>query len=157
MQKRIQKWKRFLAIFLMGAMLLTNDYGLTSVFAEETGSNTGNTRAGGAATNIELNADVLINNDDGVVDAGEKFQYQLQYTVPNLESGSGQYTGAMLMFYLPEYVHLVTDKDGKTVSVSKSTSTDKVTLTLPTGKNLEKDDNRIGALKNTPIIWRSLA
>ncbi len=35
----------------------------------------------------------------------------------------------------------VTDKDGKTVSVSKSTSTDKVTLTLPTGKNLEKDDN----------------
>ena len=115
MQKRIQKWKRFLAIFLMGAMLLTNDYGLTSVFAEETGSNTGNTRAGGAATNIELNADVLINNDDGVVDAGEKFQYQLQYTVPNLESGSGQYTGAMLMFYLPEYVHLVTDKDGKPI------------------------------------------
>ncbi len=35
----------------------------------------------------------------------------------------------------------VTDKDGKTVSVSKSTGTDKITLTLPTGKNLEKDDN----------------
>ena len=31
----------------------------------------------------------------------------------------------------------VTDKDGKTVSVSKSTGTDKVTLTLPTGKTLE--------------------
>lgn len=35
----------------------------------------------------------------------------------------------------------VTDKDGKTVTVSKSTSTDKVTLTLPTGKNLATDDN----------------
>lgn len=34
----------------------------------------------------------------------------------------------------------VTDKDGKTVSVSKSTGTDKVTLTLPAGKDLE-DDN----------------
>ena len=31
----------------------------------------------------------------------------------------------------------VTDKDGKTVNVSKSTGTDKVTLTLPTGKTLE--------------------
>lgn len=31
----------------------------------------------------------------------------------------------------------VTDKDGKNVSVSKSTGTDKVTLTLPTGKTLE--------------------
>lgn len=31
----------------------------------------------------------------------------------------------------------VTDQDGKTVSVSKSTGTDKVTLTLPTGKTLE--------------------
>ncbi len=35
----------------------------------------------------------------------------------------------------------VVDKDGKTVSVSKSTGTDKVTLTLPTGKDLTKDDN----------------
>ncbi len=35
----------------------------------------------------------------------------------------------------------VVDKDGKTVSVSKSTGTNKVTLTLPTGKNLAKDDN----------------
>jgi len=35
----------------------------------------------------------------------------------------------------------VVDKDGKTVSVSKSTATDKVTLTLPTGKDLAKDDN----------------
>lgn len=34
----------------------------------------------------------------------------------------------------------VTDKDGKTVNVSKSTGTDKVTLTLPTGKALD-DDN----------------
>ena len=34
----------------------------------------------------------------------------------------------------------VTDKDGKSVSVSKSTGTDKVTLTLPTGKSLD-DDN----------------
>ena len=35
----------------------------------------------------------------------------------------------------------VTDKDGKAVIVSKSTGTDKITLTLPTGKNLSKDDN----------------
>lgn len=32
---------------------------------------------------------------------------------------------------------MVTDKDGKTVSVSKSTGTEKVTLTLPTGKTLK--------------------
>ena len=35
----------------------------------------------------------------------------------------------------------VTDKDGKSVTVSKSTGTDKVTLALPTGKDLSKDDN----------------
>ena len=35
----------------------------------------------------------------------------------------------------------VIDKNGKTVSVSKSNGTDKVTLTLPNGKNLLKDDN----------------
>ena len=35
----------------------------------------------------------------------------------------------------------VTDKDGKAVTVSKSTGTDKITLTLPTGKDLSKDDN----------------
>lgn len=35
----------------------------------------------------------------------------------------------------------VTDKDGKAVTVSKSTDTDKITLTLPTGKDLSKDDN----------------
>jgi len=33
------------------------------------------------------------------------------------------------------------DKDGKTVSVSKSTTTTQATLTLPAGKNLLKDDN----------------
>ena len=35
----------------------------------------------------------------------------------------------------------VVDKDGKTVSVTKSTASDKVTLTLPTGKDLVKDNN----------------
>ena len=35
----------------------------------------------------------------------------------------------------------VTDKDGKAVTVSKSTGTDKITLTLPTGKDLSKDAN----------------
>ena len=35
----------------------------------------------------------------------------------------------------------VVDKDGKTVSVSRSTATNKATLTLPAGKNLAKDDN----------------
>ena len=35
----------------------------------------------------------------------------------------------------------VVDKDGKTVSVTKSTTTTKATLTLPAGKNLLKDDN----------------
>ena len=37
----------------------------------------------------------------------------------------------------------VTDKDGKSVSVSKSTSSDKVTLTLPTGKTLEDNNYTI--------------
>ncbi len=35
----------------------------------------------------------------------------------------------------------VVDKDGKTVSVTKSTTTTKATLTLPAGKDLMKDDN----------------
>ena len=35
----------------------------------------------------------------------------------------------------------VVDQDGNNVSVTKSIGTDKVTLTLPTGKNLAKDDN----------------
>ncbi len=35
----------------------------------------------------------------------------------------------------------ITDKDGKTVSVTKSVTTTKATLTLPTGKNLLEDDN----------------
>ncbi len=35
----------------------------------------------------------------------------------------------------------VVDKTGKSVSVSKSVSANKVTLTLPTGRNLAKDDN----------------
>ncbi len=35
----------------------------------------------------------------------------------------------------------VVDKTGKNVSVSKSVSANKVTLTLPTGRNLAKDDN----------------
>ena len=35
----------------------------------------------------------------------------------------------------------IVDKDNKTVSVSKSVSTTKATLTLPTGKNLLEDDN----------------
>ena len=35
----------------------------------------------------------------------------------------------------------VTDKDGKAITVSKSTGTDKITLTLPTGKDLSKDAN----------------
>ncbi len=35
----------------------------------------------------------------------------------------------------------ITDKDGKTVSVTKSVTSTKATLTLPTGKNLLEDDN----------------
>ncbi len=35
----------------------------------------------------------------------------------------------------------ITDKDGKTVSVTKSVTSTKATLTLPTGKNLLTDDN----------------
>ena len=35
----------------------------------------------------------------------------------------------------------ITDKDGKTVSVTRSVTSTKATLTLPTGKNLLEDDN----------------
>lgn len=55
---------------------------------------------------------------------------------PSSSGGSGGGGGS----YVSTSV-TVKDKDGKTVSVSKSTTTTKATLTLPTGKNLLKDDN----------------
>ncbi|MBR6682730.1 MAG: hypothetical protein IKL38_00130, partial [Firmicutes bacterium] len=114
MQKRIQKWKRFLAIFLMGAMLLTNDYGLTSVFAEETGSNTGNTRAGEeeVKTNIDLNAKLVINENASTILTGQEFQYEFTYTIPDLGANGGEYSGAKLIFTLPEYVYVPKDAKG---------------------------------------------
>lgn len=57
-------------------------------------------------------------------------------------SSSGGSSGGGGGSYTSNTVNVkVVDKDGKTVSVSKSTATDKVTLTLPNGKNLSKDDN----------------
>ncbi len=56
-------------------------------------------------------------------------------------SGGGSYGGGGGSYSASTVNVKVIDKDGKTVSVTKSTGTDKVTLTLPTGKNLEKDDN----------------
>lgn len=100
MLKGISGWKRLLAIVLTAAMLFTNNCGVLEVFAESEETK----------TNLELNAMVVVNNDDGVVDAGEKFQYVLQYTVPNLTDS--QYTGAMLSFKLPAYVVLATDSNG---------------------------------------------
>ena len=99
MLKGISNWKRLLAIVLTAAMLFTNNYGVLQVFAADE-----------TATNLELNAMVVVNNDDGVVEAGEKFQYVLQYTVPNLTDS--QYTGSLLTFKLPKYVVLATDSNG---------------------------------------------
>ncbi len=50
---------------------------------------------------------------------------------PSSGGGGGSYTSVNIK---------VTDEEGKTVSVSKSTGTTKATLTLPSGKNLEKDN-----------------
>ena len=103
MVKRFSQWKRLLAAFLTLVMLFSNNVGVLEAFAE----------GEEATTNLELNARVIVNNDDGVVDAGEKFQYELQYTVPNL-TGS-KYTGARLTFRLPKYVELETNSEGKYV------------------------------------------
>lgn len=46
--------------------------------------------------------------------------------------GGGSYVSATVT---------IVDKDGKTVSVTKSATSTKATLTLPTGKNLLEDDN----------------
>ena len=70
-----------------------------------------------------------------------------QITVPVKTSGgggsssSGGSSGGGGGYSISTVNVKVTDKDGKTVTVSKSTSTDKVTLTLPTGKNLATYDN----------------
>ncbi len=57
-------------------------------------------------------------------------------------SGGGSYSGGGGGggSYVSTIVKIV-DKDGKTVSVTKSVTTTKATLTLPTGKNLLEDDN----------------
>ena len=64
MVKRFSQWKRLLAAFLTLVMLFSNNVGVLEAFAE----------GEEATTNLELNARVIVNNDDGVVDAGEKFQ-----------------------------------------------------------------------------------
>ena len=99
MVKRFSQWRRLLAAFLTLVMLFSNNVGVLEAFAE----------GEEATTNLELNARVIVNNNDGTVDAGEKFQYELQYTVPNL-TGS-KYTGAQLKPKLPEYVELEADVD----------------------------------------------
>lgn len=56
-------------------------------------------------------------------------------------SGGGSYSGGGGgSSYVSTTVKIV-DKDGKTVSVTKSVTSTKATLTLPTGKNLLEDDN----------------
>ena len=56
-------------------------------------------------------------------------------------SGGGSYSGGGGGgSYVSTSVKIV-DKDGKTVSVTRSVTSTKATLTLPTGKNLLKDDN----------------
>ena len=56
-------------------------------------------------------------------------------------SGGGSYSGGGGGGSYSSTTVKVTDKDGKTVSVIKSVSTTKATLTLPTGKDLANDDN----------------
>ena len=72
-----------------------------------------------------------------------------QVTLPVKSSGGGGSSsggssggggGGGLSSYSSVNVKVV-DQDGNNVSVTKSIGTDKVTLTLPTGKNLAKDDN----------------
>lgn len=99
MLKGISKWKRLLAIVLTVVMLFTNNYSVINAFAQDEQP----------ATNLQLNASLRVNTGDTVVDAGEKFEYVLEYTVPNLES---EYTGTKLIFTLPEYVVLATDAQG---------------------------------------------
>ena len=55
--------------------------------------------------------------------------------------GGGYYSGGGIGGSYSSTTVNVVDKDGKTVSVSKSTTTTQATLTLPAGKNLLKDDN----------------
>ena len=114
MQRRIQKWKRFLAIFLMGAMLLTNDYGVVQAIADVTPEAKNN--QGESPANIAFDARLIVNEDDDatVVETGESFQYEFSYTVPSLGGNGGSaYSGTKLIFTLPEYVELDVDDDGK--------------------------------------------
>ena len=104
MLKGISKWKRLLAIILTVVMLFTNNYGVINAFAQDEQP----------ATNIQLNASLRVNTGDTVVDAGEKFEYVLEYTVPESSSGS-EYTGSLLKFTLPDYVMLTKDEHGNYV------------------------------------------
>ena len=99
MLKGILKWKRLLAVILTLAMLFTNNYGIIEALAEGEES----------LTNFSVDAKLIVNTGDDVVDAGEKFHYQVQYSATNQDS---KYLGALLSFTLPEYVHLSTDSNG---------------------------------------------
>lgn len=100
MLKRTFEWKRLFAIIMVAAMLFTNNCGVFEVFAE----------GEEPTTNLQVNADIIVNNDNEFVKTGEQFRYQLQYTVPELKDS--EYTGAFLTFTLPEYVVLTTDSNG---------------------------------------------
>lgn len=99
MVKRFSQWKRLLAAFLTLVMLFSNNVGVLEAFAE--GEET--------TSNLDLNAKIVVNDNDGVVDAGETFQYVLEYNTPDRPSA---YSGTYLTFTLPDYVELVTDSEG---------------------------------------------
>ena len=78
----------------------------------------------------------------GTTNANGEVTLPVKSTGGGSSSGGGSYSGGGGGggSYISTTVKVV-DKDGKTVSVTKSVSTTKATLTLPTGKNLLKDDN----------------
>lgn len=102
MLKGISKWKRLLAIVLTVVMLFTNDYGLLRAFALEADQ-------GGAQSNLEVTASLVINDGKEKLLTGETFQYILQYNTPN---NASQYVGSKLVFTLPQYVELAKDSEG---------------------------------------------
>lgn len=88
-------------------------------------SASGITDKNGKVTVPPLNEDITGDNGDG----------DITETKPGGSSG-GSGGGGGWSSSINSVNVTVTDKDGKTVSVSKSTGTDKVTLTLPAGKTL---------------------
>lgn len=92
--------------------------------------------------NVSVTITDATTSKTGTTNSSGKVTLPVKSTGGGGGSSSGGSSGGGGGSYIGNTVNVkVVDKENKTVFVSKSNGTDKVTLTLPNGKNLVKDDN----------------